>query len=150
MNIMRPGLGSNIHRRVGDATAKIVFPIWACPKIGRIAIQPKLAAEFPLMPAGSEREILCELEKIAERSLHRSCGRVKCLEQSIIELQRRIGLVRRRERRRRANDAENRFEAESRRNRPGVRSRDVTLTVDVAHAETRIEHRLIGIRCWSS
>src|SRR5579884_1506997 len=146
VNIVCPALGGNVYRRVSDATAEIIFPVWACSEIGGVSIQAEFASELPLVLAGSERKILRELKKIAEGRLHRSCRRIERLEQTVIKFQCRIGLIRRRKRRCRANDAEDRLEAESRRNGTHVGSGHIALTVYVTHAEAGIEHRLIGIR----
>src|ERR1700736_1685170 len=99
---MRAALRANIDQGICDATAEVVLAVRTGTEVRRVPIQANLASGFQLVMAGREREALARLEQIAKRSLHRSCRSVERLEQSVIELQCSIGVIRRPERWRRA------------------------------------------------
>src|SRR5580658_3676060 len=144
---MGPALRRDGFGGVGGSPAKVVFAVGADAEVSRIAIDAGLEAGVEGMAAGRERHVLPSLKKIAVSLHYRAGGRVECLEESIVELDRRVGVIAGGKAGCGACDADGGLEHQTRRDGARVSSDDIALAIDVLNAEGWIDGGLVGICC---
>jgi len=145
MDIVAAALRRDINGGERSASAKVVFPIGADPKVSGVAVQADFCACFQRMPGGGERNVLPRLEEIAIDTDHRSGGRIKRLIGTVIELNAWIGEVGGWKRGGRPGYAGRRFQDQPCGSGTRIGEHQVALAVDVANPECRIDHGLIGV-----
>jgi hypothetical protein len=148
LNVMHSALRWNIHWRIGGASAKVVFAVRASAEIGGVAVQPELAARLNDVPPGNDGEALLSLEEVAVGGHDRSTRDVETLVESVVELDRRIGVVRRRKLWCGPGKADGALKGEAWRDGAGVSHNAVALVVNVGDSEGRVDRGLVWIGGW--
>ena len=144
-DVVGAALREDVFCGVGGAAAEVVFAIGADAEIGGIAIETRLDASLDDVTAPGPGDELTTMKEISIGLHDRTPGRVECLEGSVVELDCRVGQVRRGKAWRAAGDADQRFEDQARRCCMCPGSNHIALMIDVRDAEGWIDGGLIWI-----
>ena len=149
LNVVHSALRRNVHRRIGGASAEVVFAVGADSEIGRVAIQPDFAAGLDGVLPGDDGEVLLALEEIAIGGHDRSASGVESLVEPVVELDGGVGVVRGGKLRGGSGKADRALKGEARRDGAGVGDNAVALMVHISDAEGWINGGLVGVGGWS-
>src|SRR5215472_12712290 len=86
-------VGWDRDRRVGRTAAEVILAVDSHSEVGSVAIEADFDACLEGVIPPRVCNVLLALKQVAVGLLHRSGGRVECLEQSVIELDAGVGVI---------------------------------------------------------
>src|SRR6185503_1147388 len=114
IDIVSATLRRNVDRGISCSSAELILTIGADSEIRCVTVNSTLSAELHRVLSGGVLDIALELEQVAVGLHHCSSSRIEGFEQVVAKLERRIGVIRRRESGRRPLNVQRSFEVESR------------------------------------